>query len=315
MMLAAYNETSMFQQQQRSRRDTLTEETVGSLTETIGSLSSCPIPVVQTRRKPVSAPWNDADDDLDSVVSSLSSACDDEDDEKERCRIIEEFDKPKEPRSIFGAYWKQVDDCGAPGSPGSCSQRRQYRVPTCPGSPRGVAETRSFLSESSLKLLIDDENDDGEASINSYEQILKNMESAGTNSGNRRGGGSCLFDSPYSSRPLGETGRSWGGWWRASLPSFENIGGLSSGLYTRNARSESTLNSRPKTLASCLRQSRYSLHRGGDGTCDAPSGLSPSSSSRPSVSFKQQVDIVKFEIPLESFAADGWSSWFDYRGI
>ena len=288
MMLAVYNEDSLFP---LSGLDA-TADTVGSLTETLGSLSSCPIPVVATRV---------ADDDADSVVSSLSS-CDDD----ERCRI-DEREEPSQPRSIFRSYWKQVDD----GSLPSVRCHRSKPSP-CPGSPRGVADnSRHFLSPLSMKLLVD-EFDDPEASSSSYEQIIKHMESTDDS----RRGGKGLFVSPYASRPLAATGRTWGGWWRASLPSFETVG-FSGGVYSRTSKSESALNTRPSTLASCLRQSRFSFSHDDDADSNVrrelSSPVSSSSSRRPLVSFKQQVDIVKFDIPLENFAADGWSSWFDYR--
>jgi hypothetical protein len=275
--------------------------------------TSCPLHIVDPSL---------ADDDS-SIVSSLSTSDQEENVPPAPSHITSHptqrtpsgtkcLPHPQEqPRSIFQSYWKETATAPA--------RRRPCKAISCPPSPRGVAD--QFLASEQV----------GTPSKQvDYEQILKQMELPSNNDRSsfcisQKGCASALFISPYASRPLANTGRNWGGWWQASLPSLDafNLAGGLTTMSARKAKSESNLNSRPKTLASCLRESRYTPRPCGRGDATASQQLllpqDSSSSSRPprrtpSVSFQQVVEVVRFEAPMESWASEGWSSWFDYQG-
>jgi hypothetical protein len=284
--------------------------------------TSCPVPMVDPSL---------ADDDS-SIVSSLSTSEDQEENipPAPRNNITSHpirsssssctnkclpHPQQERPRSIFQSYWKETATAPA--------RRRPCKAIPCPPSPRGVAD--QFLRVASEQVETPSNKVD-------YEQILKQMELPSpindrssfysTSQKRSASSGVSLLVSPYASRPLAVTGRNWGGWWQASLPSLDafNLAGGRATMSSRKAKSESNLNSRPKTLASCLRDSRYTPPLQ-SGRGDAPpqplqqGSSSPSPRRRtPSVSFQQVVEVVRFEAPMESWAAEGWSSWFDYQG-
>jgi hypothetical protein len=263
---------------------------------------TCPVPMV------VLDPSAVADDDDSSIVSSLSS-------DDEPCQPVPHL-LPKQqeppPRSIFKTYWKETS--------GTPTRRIPCKAIPCPPSPKGVDLLDPFRSLSEHPETATFPNVE-------YQHFLSHS----SFTSNKGGGGVDWLVSPYASRPLAVTGRNWGGWWRASLPSlevFQKAAGEKSTTHgsgsARRNKSESNLNARPPTLASCLRTSRR--YSGGCGDCapqlvpsqdsslSSPTATPRRSSTTSIVSFQQVVDVVRFEAPMESWAAEGWSSAFDYRG-
>jgi hypothetical protein len=129
--------------------------------------------------------------------------------------------------------------------------------------------------------------DDDEDTINTYERSLKQVEV--TPKRNRS----------YDNIPLSHG--CWGGLFTASAPSML-VQPYLSGRYTRFAMSDSELH-KSKPLKPSLRRSRFSK----EGKAEI------SSRHCHPVTFKSQVEVVRFEPPKEIWAHEGWSSWFTYN--
>ena len=103
-------------------------------------------------------------------------------------------------------------------------------------------------------------------------------------------------DRSYDNIPLSRG--CWGGLFTASAPLLL-IQPYFSGRYTRSSRSESELH-KTKPVKSALRRSRFSK----EGQAEI------SSRHCHPVTFNPQVEVVRFEPPKETWAHEGWSSWF-----
>ena len=181
----------------------------------------------------------------DDTVSSLSS-----DGEEEVVR----------PRSIFESYWKR-----SPGSKPSSIVR--------PSSPKCV---RSAMDPYSHFGLVEEEKEE-DASINTYERILKRCE--------------VIVESPrnaFEGRPL------WTQLFINSAPTLHSSPRWGSPYAKRSPKSDSMLHVRP--LKSVLRKGRFS-------------GKACVKQER-HVNFQPVITVHPFEPPVESWAAKGWSSWF-----
>jgi hypothetical protein len=124
-----------------------------------------------------------------------------------------------------------------------------------------------------------------EGSINTYERTLRQCEVRVEQR-----------QRPYrhESRPL------WMGWFTSSAPSLRMAGGMSFGRRPTQSQSESTLHVGP--LKSVLRRGRFS--NGGVDPCPQEQ------QRRRTVNFNSIIQVHPFERPVESWAPDGWSSWF-----
>jgi hypothetical protein len=123
-----------------------------------------------------------------------------------------------------------------------------------------------------------DQEEDKDDSVNTYERTLRQCEVRVVQS--RR---------PYESRPL------WMGWFTHSAPSLRMAVGMPFGR--RATLSESTLHVEPPK--SILRKGRFSS-----------TDPRPQQQRRRSVDFNPTIQVHPFERPVESWAPDGWSSWF-----
>jgi hypothetical protein len=146
-------------------------------------------------------------------------------------------------------------------------------------SPRCISNMHASLGLPS--------DDDDDATTN-YESSLKQVEVAPKRSRS------------YDNIPLSHGW--WGGLFTASTPSLL-VQPYFTGQYTRSAMSDSELY-KSKPLKSALRRSRFSK----EGQAEI------SSRHCPPVTFKPQVEVVRFEPPKEIWAHEGWSSWFTYKG-
>jgi hypothetical protein len=122
------------------------------------------------------------------------------------------------------------------------------------------------------------EQDDEDQSMNTYERTLKSCEVIVVKK-----------RSPYESLPL------WMGWFTASAPSLMGNRGLSISDCARASKSDSALHKPP--LKSLLRAGRFSGHH-------------PPTAASHHVHFRPVVQMYLFEPPQESWAPEGWSSWF-----
>ena len=124
---------------------------------------------------------------------------------------------------------------------------------------------------------------DDAATINTYERSLEQVEVTP-----KRG-------RSYDNIPLSRG--CWGGLFTASAPSL--LRPYFSGRFTRSARSDSELH-KTKPVKSALRRSRFSK----EGQAEI------SSRHCHPVTFNSHVEVVRFEPPKETWAHEGWSSWF-----
>jgi hypothetical protein len=157
------------------------------------------------------------------------------------------------------------------------------------GSAPSIRRSPSPRCVSNLHVSLGLPTDDDDASTsNAYERSLNQVEVAPKRSRS------------YDNIPLSRGW--WGGLFTASAPSLL-VQPYFSGHYTRSAKSDSELH-KTKPLKSALRRSRFSK----EGQAEISSRhCSP-------VTFNSLVEVVRFEPPKETWAHEGWSSWFTYKG-
>ena len=233
-------------------------------------------------------------DDTDDISILSTDLIDDSQDWEELPRELQQ------PRSIFDSYWKQTNE--SPTIQRPCVQM----VP--PSSPRGVTEPLHLPAAPLIPLLC--ESNDREEENNSYERHLNQVECK-----ERKTTQASFLASIYHGRPLSASSRRrCGNMWNLASSSnclARNDDWKYVGWVTRKAKSDSDLmNDRHRQLRSCLRQGRYHPNSSTEMACCQLS----SESHRQSVSFNPKVEVVKVETPMEIWAEDGWSSWFDYQG-
>ena len=125
--------------------------------------------------------------------------------------------------------------------------------------------------------LLDDEEEE-EHLINTYERTLRHIEVVDTTYRRR----------PYQSRPL------WMEWFANSAPSLRLS--LNNNAFFRQTKSDTALHQ--TTAKSALRKGRFG-------------GGKPSTRACGHVKFQPVVHVHPFEPPVESWAPDGWSNWFE----
>lgn len=175
-------------------------------------------------------------------------------------------------RSIFSKHWKGTNPTVSYSHPGPLDHRSK--------SPKCVlmhSHFRLYAAEQEMK------EEDEEASINTYEQMLMNCETSRKVSEER---GRKRWR-PYESRPMSS--------WFTSLPTLV----LSESGRPRTTQSDTALH-KNSNLAPVLRKGRYSGTR--------ISGCEKSKNNQ--VSFESVIQVHPFAPPLDQWAEKGWSNWF-----
>ena len=260
---------------------------------------------------------DDETESTDSSVSSLSQEGDDQGNPSTTpCP-----QSPLKSRSIFGSYWQQAEGGDSPSS-----RTKIVVPPTRALSPKSVmASNNPSMAHhqfKELQLLFGllempmDENDanDDDLTINTYERVLKDCEQSLPPPPTLPQHASRL--SPYYSHnpPLWT---SWflGNYHRHSEPSLRTQQHSQGRTISRSRQTQSDSALLPTPMGSALRTGRFSHSR--STTTPPTASINPTPCpkeaiirERRHVRFQARIQVHSYQVPVESWAAEGWSQWF-----
>jgi hypothetical protein len=178
------------------------------------------------------------------------------------------------PRSIFKSYWSKEGQDGAP-----ISLHHRFH-----DSPRSARANLLLLDAQTAST----KQEKAKSTSSFYEQSLQHVEVRPKPS------------RPWESNPLSSVLKGL----FLSLPELERRSSIDkhdlAGFEQRKSKSTSALHSTP--LRSALRNGRFAQ----------VNQDTAATASCKNVAFQTQVDVYRFEVPKESWAPEGWSSWFSY---
>ena len=214
---------------------------------------------------------DDSENDDTSTLSSLSEFSASQD--ELNLRLQEEL-KPK--RSIFSRYWKHSGQ-----APLALVPILEKRAPA-PAALLGQEPSRSTTSATSPDQLLVRSHTFRNSSLDQQERLCGADDSSTLSHRSQRrsilGRGSFQYS-------------------HTSLPAYESQSRRSRSLLScRKVQSNSELASKDKELQSCLLSAKPAAARRRSSSC--------------SVGFSEQVDVLYFQAPKESFAQDGWAQFF-----
>ena len=202
----------------------------------------------------------------------------------------------KQARSLFPKYWANTCEEESP-------QRQLFSSPST--SRHLVSQPSPFPNPFDVFGLNEDErdgyDDEDEYSINTYERMISHYDVTPRRRRTKSRKRSNETRRPYESKPL------WSALFTSSAPSLSR---QSSSMAAPSSSSLVGFRSAPvlhtKPLPSVLRKGRFS--RSPNNTNNQM--LARSSSQNQHVRFQPLIQVQSYQPPVESWAADGWSSWF-----
>mmetsp|Transcript_62936 Transcript_62936/g.153248 ORF Transcript_62936/g.153248 Transcript_62936/m.153248 type:complete len:329 (+) Transcript_62936:335-1321(+) len=279
------------------------------------------------------------DDDDDDDLSSISV-----DDEIDALAEATATNTPSRPRSIFSHRAKQPacadDDVDRPSSPAcvmmnmsssslpvvrsrirsnkysSKTYQYAYAGGVNPYEHFGIAQ--DYYGDEAEQQERQNKKEqqplqESDSSLNTYERMVSGAESSNRNTNNKNNNKSSNVFNVWMSffTKNDGTAATTTPTTRHSAPSLRDLVDRQSNKNTRNAQSDPALIKSPSK--SCLRRGRFSSVVKSPPVEDDEAledGSSSGHSDRTVVQFETNVQVFEFQRPVESWAENGWSSWF-----
>eukprot|EP00529_Nitzschia_sp_RCC80_P029272 CAMPEP_0113475264 /NCGR_PEP_ID=MMETSP0014_2-20120614/19026_1 /TAXON_ID=2857 /ORGANISM="Nitzschia sp." /LENGTH=326 /DNA_ID=CAMNT_0000368169 /DNA_START=257 /DNA_END=1237 /DNA_ORIENTATION=- /assembly_acc=CAM_ASM_000159 len=277
------------------------------------------------------------DDDDDDDLSSISV-----DDEIDALAEATATNTPSRPRSIFSHRAKQPacadDDVDRPSSPAcvmmnmsssslpvgrrrsnkysSKTYQYAYAGGVNPYEHFGIAQ--DYYGDEAEQQERQNKKEqqplqESDSSLNTYERMVSGAESSNRNTNNKNNNKSSNVFNVWMSffTKNDGTAATTTPTTRHSAPSLRDLVDRQSNKNTRNAQSDPALIKSPSK--SCLRRGRFSSVVKSPPVEDDEAledGSSSGHSDRTVVQFETNVQVFEFQRPVETWAENGWSSWF-----